>query len=280
VDAFREALRARGYVEGKSVVMEYRWAESNYARLPALAAELVRATVDLILTHGTPAARAAQAATTTIPIVIAISGDADATGLVQSLAHPGGNITGVTFSFPDLNAKRIEMIKEAVPRLKRVAVLMNGENVGNVVNFDAMSRTARTVGVDTVQVLAQRVEEFDGAFEQIARARGEAVSVYEDALFVARAGRIAELARQRQLPSVGFKEYADAGGLLGFGVNFPEAWRRAAGFVDRIFKGARPADLPMEQAGKFDTVVNLRTARALGITIQRSVLLRADTVIE
>jgi putative ABC transport system substrate-binding protein len=280
VDAFREALRARGYVEGKSVTFEYRWAESEYARLPTLAAELVRSKVDLILTHGTPAARAAQAATTTIPIVIAISGDADATGLVQSLAHPGGNITGVTFSFPDLNAKRIEMIKEAVPRLKRVAVLMNGENPGNVVNFDAMTRTARTVGVDIVQVLAQRAEEFDGAFEQIARARGEAVSVYEDPLFIARAGRIAELARQRQLPSVGFKEYADAGGLLGFGVNFPDAWRRAAGFVDRIFKGARPADLPMEQAGKFDTVVNLRTARALGVTIQASVLHRADTVIE
>jgi len=280
VDAFREALHARGYVEGKSVVMEYRWAQSDYARLPGLAAELVRAKVDLILTHGTPAARAAQAATSTIPIVIAISGDADATGLVQSLAHPGGNITGVTFSFPALNSKRVEMIKEAVPRLKRVAVLMNGDNVGNVVNFDAMSRTARTVGVDVVQVLAQRAEEFDGAFEQIARARGEAVSVYEDALFVARAGRIAELARQRQLPSIGFKEYADAGGLLGFGVSFPEAWRRAAGFVDRIFKGALPADLPMEQAGKYDTVVNLQTARALGLTVQNSVLLRADTVIE
>jgi putative ABC transport system substrate-binding protein len=280
VDAFRAGLRERGWVEGKNVAIEYRWAQGDYTRLASLAADLIRAKVDLILPHGTPGARAAQGATATIPIVSAISGDADATGLVQSLAHPGGNITGVTFSFPDLNAKRIEMIKEAVPRLKRVAVLMNGENVGNVVNFDAMSRTARTVGVDTVQVLAQRVEEFDGAFEQIARSRGEAVSVYEDALFVARADRIAELARQRQLPSVGFKEYADAGGLLGFGVNFPEAWRRAAGFVDRIFKGALPADLPMEQAGKFDTVVNLRTARALGLTVQSSVLLRADTVIE
>ncbi|HME94815.1 MAG TPA: ABC transporter substrate-binding protein [Methylomirabilota bacterium] len=280
VDAFRAGLRERGWVEGKNVAIEYRWAQGDYTRLASLAADLIRAKVDLILTHGTPGARAAQRATATIPIVSAISGDADATGLVQSLAHPGGNITGVTFSFPDLNAKRVEMITEAVPRLKRVAVLMNGANVGNVVTFDAMARSARTVGVDIVQLLAQRPEEFDGVLEPIGRARGDAVCVYEDALFIAQAGRLAELARRRQLPSIGFREYADAGGLLGFGVNFPDAWRRAAGFVDRILKGARPADLPMEQAGKFDTVVNLRTARALGLTVQSSVLLRADTVIE
>jgi ABC-type uncharacterized transport system substrate-binding protein len=280
VNEFRDGLRERGYVEGKDVVIEYRWAQSDYARLPALATELVRLKVDLILTHGTPGAHAAKAATTTIPIVIAISGDADATGLVQSLAHPGGNITGLSFSFPELNSKRIEMIKEAVPRLKRVAVLMNDSNVGNVVTFDAMLRTARTVGVDIVQVFARRPEDFDGAFGQIVRSRGEAVSVYEDALFVGHAKGLAELALRHQLPSVGFKEYADAGGLLGFGVNFPDVWRRAAGFVDRIFKGARPGDLPMEQASKFDRVVNLRTAKALGVTIQSSVLLRADTVLE
>ena len=158
VDAFRAGLRERGWVEGKNVAIEYRWAQGDYTRLASLAADLIRAKVDLILTHGTPGARAAQRATATIPIVSAISGDADATGLVQSLAHPGGNITGVTFSFPDLNAKRVEMITEAVPRLKRVAVLMNGANVGNVVTFDAMARSARTVGVDIVQLLAQRPE--------------------------------------------------------------------------------------------------------------------------
>ncbi|HEU4440278.1 MAG TPA: ABC transporter substrate-binding protein [Methylomirabilota bacterium] len=280
VNEFREGLRERGYVEGRDVVLEYRWAGSDYTRLPTLAAELVRLKVDLILTHGTPGARAAKAATTTIPIVVAISGDADATGLVQSLARPGGNVTGITFSFPEVNAKRIEMVKEAVPRLRRVAVLMNDTNTGNVVTFDAMARTARTVGVDIVQVLARRPEDFDGAFAQIVRSRGEAVSVYEDALFVAQAATMAAMALRHQLPSVGFKEYADAGGLLGFGASFPDAWRRAAGFVDRIFKGARPADLPVEQASKFDRVVNLRTARALGVTIQSSVLLRADTVIE
>jgi putative tryptophan/tyrosine transport system substrate-binding protein len=280
VDAFREGLRERGYVEGKNVIIEYRWAENDYGRLPALAADLVRLNVDLILTHGTPGGRAAKAATTTIPIVIAVTGDAVATGLVQSLARPGGNLTGSSFFFPELNAKRIEMLKEALPSLKRVAVLMNDTNPGNVVTFDAMTRTARTVGIDVVQILARSPEDFDGAFERIVRSRCEAVAVYEDPLFVAQAMQLATLAQQHRLPSVGFKEYADAGGLLGFGVNFPDVWRRAAGFVDRIFKGAKPSELPVEQAAKFDMVVNLRTAKALRLTIQRRLLLRAETVIE
>jgi putative ABC transport system substrate-binding protein len=280
VAAFRDGLRERGYVEGQHVLIEYRWAESDYGRLPALAAGLVGLNVDLILTHGTPGGRAAKAATTTIPIVIAISGDVDATGLVQSLAHPGGNLTGLSFSFPELNSKRIEMIKEALPGLKRVAVLMNDTNPGNVVTFEAMRRTARTVGVDIVQIFARSPEDFDGAFGRIARSHAEGVSVYEDPLFVAHSLRLAALAQRHRLPSIGFKEYADAGGLLGFGVNFLEVWRRAAGFVDRIFKGAKPSELPVEQAGKFDTVVNLRTAKALRLTIQPNVLLRADTVID
>jgi putative ABC transport system substrate-binding protein len=280
VDAFRDGLRERGYVEGKNVIIEYRWAESDYGRLPALAAELVRLNVDLILTHGTPGGRAAKAATTTIPIVVAIAGDAVATRLVQSLARPGGNLTGSTFFFPEVNAKRIEMLKEALPKVKRVAVLMNDTNPGNVVTFEAMTRTARTVGIDVVQILARTPEDFDGAFNQIVRSRCEALAVYEDALFIAQASRLAALAERHRLPSVGFREYADAGGLLAYGVNFPDVWRRAAGFADRIFKGARPSDLPVEQAGKFDTVVNLRTAKALRLTIHPKVLLRAETVIE
>jgi putative tryptophan/tyrosine transport system substrate-binding protein len=280
LDAFRESLRERGYVEGKNVTIEYRWAESDYGRLPALSAELVRLNVDLILTHGTPGARAAKAATTTIPIVVAVIGDAVATGLVQSLARPGGNVTGSSFSFPELNAKRLEMLKEALPSLKRVAVLMNATNVGNVVTFEAMARTARSVHVDVVQVFAKGPEDFEGAFAQIAKARAEAVAVYEDALFIAQAARLAALAERHRLPSVGFREYADAGGLLAFGVNFPDVWRRAAVFVDRIFKGAKPSELPMEQPAKFDTVVNLRTAKALRLTLPHKVLLRADTVIE
>src|SRR5262249_31077334 len=154
VDAFREGLRERGYVEGKNVAIEYRWAEVDYDRLGPLAAELVRLNVDLILTHGTPGARAAKAATTTIPIVVAVVGDALATGLVQSLARPGVNVTGSSFQFPELNAKRLEMLKEALPGLKRAAVLMNATNVGNVVTFEAMARTARSIHVDVVQVFA------------------------------------------------------------------------------------------------------------------------------
>ena len=262
VDAFRDGLRERGWVEGKNVVIEYRWADGDYGRLPALAADLVRLNVDLILTHGSPGGRAAKAATATIPIVIAITGDIVATGLVQSLARPGGNLTGLSFFFSEMNAKRIAMLKEALPNLKRVAVLMNDANPANVVTFEAMTQTGRTVGIEIVQ------------------SRCEAVAVYEDALFVAQVTQLAALAQRHRLPSVGFREYADAGGLLGFGVNFPDVWRRAAGFVDRIFKGAKPADLPVEQAGKFDTVVNLRTAKALRLTIQPKVLLRAETVIE
>ena len=280
VDAFREGLRERGYVEGRNVTIEYRWAESDYGRLPALAAELVRLNVDLILTHGSPGSRAAKEATATIPIVIAIVGDAVSTGLVQSLARPGGNVTGSTFSFPELNAKRIEMLKDALPGLKRVAVLMNDANAGNVVNFDAMAKTARTINVDVVQVSTRNPDDFDRAFAQIARSRAEAVSVYEDPLFIAQAARLAALAERHRLPSIGFREYADAGGLLGFGVDFPGVWRRAAGFVDRIFKGARPSDLPMEQPGRYDMAVNLRAAKALRLTIPPQFLHRANTVIE
>lgn len=280
VNAFRSGLRDRGYVEGKNVIIEYRWAESDYARLPALAAELVRLGVDLILTHGTPGARAAKASTTTIPIVVTIAGDAVATGLVQSLAHPGGNLTGSTFFFPEVNTKRIQMLKEALPAAKRVAVLLNENNRGNVVTVDAMTNTARTVGIDIVQVVAQTSDDLDGAFQQIVRLRCDAAVLYEDPLFIAEATRLAHLANRHRVPSVGFREFAEAGGLLGFGVDFPDTWRRAAGFVDRIFKGAKPSDLPMEQAGKFETVVNLKTAKRLRITIPPKMLLRAETVIE
>ena len=280
VAAFREGLRERGYVEGKNVTIEYRWAENHYDRLPALAADLVRLNVDVILTHGTPGARAAKAATTTIPIIVAIVGDAVATGLVDSLARPGANVTGSTFSFPEVNAKRIEMLKEALPGVKRVAVLMNATNVGNVVTFEAMARTARSVDLSVIQVFAKSADDLESAFTQITKAHAEAVAVYEDALFIAQAHRLAAFAERLRLPSVGFREFADAGGLLAFGVNFPDVWRRAADFADRIFKGAKPAELPMAQPAKFDTVVNLRTARALKLTIPPKVLLRADTVIE
>jgi putative ABC transport system substrate-binding protein len=280
MDSFREGLRERGYIEGKNVTIEYRWADGDYGRLPTLAAELVQLNVDLILTHGTPGARAAKDATTIIPIVVAIAGDAVATGLVPSLARPGGNLTGSTFFFPEMNAKRLEMLKEALPTLKRVAVLLNDDNRGNVVTFDAMVKTARSINVEVVQVATRNPDDFERAFTQITRGGAQAVVVYEDALFLAQAARLAALAERHRLPSIGFREYADDGGLLGFGVDFPAVWRRAAGFVDRIFKGARPADVPMQQPEKFDTVVNLRTAKVLRLAIPPRVLQRADRVIE
>jgi putative ABC transport system substrate-binding protein len=280
VDAFRAGLAERGYVEGKNVTIDYRWAESDYGRLPVLAAELVRSNVDVILTHGTPGGQAAKGATATIPIVVAITGDAVTTGLVQSLARPGTNVTGVTFFLAELNAKRVEMLKEALPGLKRVAVLMNADNPANVATFEAMAKTARTVGVEAVQVLARSADDFDSAFAKVSQARTGALALYEDPLFVAQAARLAALAQRHRLPSIGFREYADAGGLLAFGIHFPDVWRRAAGFVDRIFRGANPADIPMEQPGKFDTVVNLKTAKVLGLTIPAKILLRGEIVIE
>ena len=280
LNAFREGMKERGYVEGKDFVIETRWAESDYGRLPALAAELVQLKVDLILTHGSPASRAAKETTSSIPIVVAITGDAVATGLVQGLARPGGNVTGSTFFFPELNAKRLEILKETLPGLKRVAVLLNDENRSNVVTFDAMANTGRNIGLEVVQVSTRSPEDFERAFGQVKSSGADAVAIYEDALFVAQAGRLAALAERHRLPGIGFREFADLGGLLGFGVDFPDVWKRAAGFVDRIFKGAKPADIPMQQPEKFDTVVNLRTAKALQLTIPRRVLLRADKVIE
>ena len=278
--AFREGLKERGYVDGKNLVIEARWAEGHYDRLPGLAAELVALNVDLILTHGTPGCRAAKEATTTIPIVSGVVGDAVATGLVQNLARPGGNLTGMTFFFADLNAKRLELLKEAIPGLKRVAALLNDANRGNVVTFEAMAKTARVVNVEVVPVSTRSPEDFDRAFAQISQSRADAVSVYEDALFLAEAARLAALAERHHIPSIGFREFAEAGGLLAFGVDFRDSWFRAAGFADRILKGAKPSDLPMEQPDKYDTVVNLKAAKGLRLTIPRRVLVRASTVIE
>lgn len=280
VEAFRDGLRERGFVEGKNLTIESRWADNDYARLPALAAELVRLNVDLILTHGSPAGRAVKEATTTIPVVIAIVGDAVATGLVQSMARPGGNITGTSFFSPELNAKRIEILKEALPGLRRIGVLVNESNAGNVATVQAMTATARTVKAELVPVSIRSVDDFDRAFVQVERSRADALVVYDDPLFITEAARVAALAERHRLPSIGSREYADGGGLLAFGVDFPAVWSRAATFVDRIFKGARPADLPMEQPTKYATVVNLKTAKALRLTIAPRVLMRANAVIE
>jgi len=280
LEAFRRGLRDLGYVEGKNIILEYRWAEGTYDRLPVLAAELVRLKPDLVLTHGTAGTRAAKQATTTIPIVMAVSGDAVATGLVASLAHPGGNITGSSFFNPELAAKRLELLKEVVPALTRVAVLMNPGNPVNEVSLQAMERTARSLGLELQQVNVGGPEEFNAAFSTIVKGRAGALSVFDDAMLIAQARRVADLAAKNRLPTIGFNELAEAGGLMSYGVNFPDLWRRAATYVDKILKGAKPADLPVEQPTKFEFIINLKIAKQIGLTIPQSVLYRADKVIK
>jgi putative ABC transport system substrate-binding protein len=280
VEAFREGLRDLRYVEGKNVVIEFRWAEGKYARLPELAVELVRLKPDVLVTHAPAGTLAAKRATSTIPIVMGVAGDAVATGLVASLARPGANVTGSSFFLPELTAKRLEILKEVLPDLTRVGVLLNPDNPANASTLNAMEHTARSIKLQIHRVEARNPADLTGAFTAMVKERAGGLAMYDDAMFFAHAEQIADLARKHKLPTIGSVEYVKAGGLLGFGVNFPDLWRRAAGFVDKIFKGAKPADLPVEQASRFELVINLKTAKALGLTIPPSVLQRADQVVE
>ena len=280
VEALRLGLRDLGYVEGKNLTIEYRWAEDKYDRLPDLAAELVRLKVDVIVTHTTPGTLAAKHATTTIPIVMAISGDAVATGLVASIARPGGNITGSSFFFPELNAKRLELLTEARPTARRMAALVNPINPAHALALKARESLAAALKVELEVVEVRAPQDVSDIFSAMVKRRVEAISVLDDPMLIANARQIADLAVSTRLPTIGFREIVDAGGLIAYSVDFPAAWRRAAGFVDQILKGAKPADLPVEQPTKFDLVINLKTAKALGLTIPPSLLQRADLVIE
>jgi len=279
IEALRLGLQDHGYIEGRNVTIEYRWAEGKYDRLSALTAELVRLHVDIIITQGTPAALAAKQATTTIPIVMAIVGNPVETGIVASLARPGGNITGSSFFWAELTAKRPELNKELMPRLARAGVLMNPDNPAMASIFHAMEERAQALNVKLYPVNVRLVDELSAVFT-LAKAQIEALTVVDDGLFLANARRIAELAIRNRLPSIGFREYCDAGGLLAYGVEFPHIWRQAAVLVDRILKGTKPADLPIQQATRFELIINLKTAKALGLTIPQSLLGRADEVIQ
>jgi putative ABC transport system substrate-binding protein len=279
MEALRLGLRDHGYVEGKNITIEYRWAEGKYDRLPALAAELLRLKVDVIITQGIPAALAAKQATTTIPIIMAIAGNPVEAGIVANLARPGGNVTGSAFFLDELNAKRLELMKTLIPGLVRAGVLTNPDNPAMVSMFRVMEERAQALNVKLQRVNVRRLDELDAAFT-LAKARTEALMVTDDGLFIANARRIAELASRTRLPSIGFREYCEAGGLLAYGVDFPLIWRQSAVFVDKILKGAKPGDLPVEQPTKFELVINMKSAKALGLTIPPSVLLRADEVIE
>ena len=280
VESFRAGLREFGYVEGRNIGIEFRWAEGNYDRLSDLVADLIATNVDVLITHGTPGTRAAKQATTTIPIVMAISGDAIATGLVSSLARPEANLTGSTYFLPQLNAKRLELLKEVFPSISHAAALSNPDNPVSRPIIPAMQAAAASLSVILEVVRAQGPSEFSPAFAAMTKSRVGSVVVTEDGEFAASFREIATLALANKLPSIGASEYAEAGGLIGYGVNILDLYRRAAYFVDRILKGAKPADLPVEQPTKFELVINLSTAKALGLTIPPTLLSRADDVIE
>jgi putative ABC transport system substrate-binding protein len=280
VESFRAGLREFGYVEGRNIGIEFRWAQGNYDRLSDLVADLIARNVDVLITHGTPGTRAAKQATTTIPIVMAISGDAIATGLVSSLARPEANLTGSTYFLPQLNAKRLELLKEVFPSISRAAALSNPDNPVSRPIIPAMQAAAASLSVILEVVRAQGPSEFSPAFAAMTKSRVGSVVVTEDGEFAASFRTIAALALVNKLPSIGAREYAEAGGLIGYGVNILDLYRRAAYFVDRILKGAKPADLPVEQPTKFELVINLSTAKALGLTIPPTLLSRADEVIE
>jgi len=279
-ETFLQALRELGYVEGRNLVIEYRWAGENFDRLSELAAELVRLRVDVLVTHAQAGARAAQQATTTVPIVLAIAGDVAGTGLVSSLARPGGNLTGSTALTPELSAKRLALLKEAVPRIRKVAVLKRRDDPAAAPVLRLMESAAKSLNVTLQPFEVRGPNEFVSAFLAMAAAQIEAVEVFEEPILLFNAKAVAELTAKHRLPSTGFRELAEEGGLIGYGVDVLEAYRRAAIFVDKIFKGAKAGDLPIEQPTKFELIINLKTAQALGLTIPQALLLRADEIIQ
>jgi putative tryptophan/tyrosine transport system substrate-binding protein len=280
LERFRAGLRDLGYVEGDNVFIDFRWAEGNYARLPDFAAELVRLKADLLVTYGTPGTLAAKKATTAVPIVMIVSGDAIATGLVVSLARPGGNVTGSTFFAPELNAKGLELLKEALPSASRVAILVNPVNPVTAPVLQAMTLTADRLKLELQPWEARTAREFQGTFSKMLKIRPDAVALTDDAVFIANARTIADTIADSRLPSVGFVNFAQVGGLIGYGVDFPDLWYRAAYFVDRILKGAKAADVPVQQPTKFKLVINVKTAKTLGLEVPPTLLARADEVIE
>ncbi len=282
VDAFRAGLRDLGYVEGKNIAIEFRFAQGQYDRLPELAAELVRLKVDVIVTHSAPGALAAKQATATnpIPVVMTNVSDALGAGIVASLARPGGNVTGDTFFVPELAAKRLELLKDAIPRLRRVAVLANPDNAAMGQALQAMEIAAKALNVALLRFNVRSPADLDGAFAAMAKENVDALAVIEDIVLIQNHKRIAESAVKQRLPSISFIEYADAGGLFGYGADYLALYRRAPVFVDKILKGAKPADIPIERPTTFEFVINMKTAKALGLKFPQSILLRADKVIE
>jgi putative ABC transport system substrate-binding protein len=281
LEAFRQGLRELGYVERQNYAIEYRSADGRPERFPDLAAELVRLKVDLILTRGTPAALAAKSASQTIPVVMAASGDPVGSGLVASLGRPGGNVTGLSLFNVEIYAKRVELLRELVPRLTRIAGLFNMSNPVLPLQWKEVERAARSLGIQPQLLDVRRPEDLQRLFDAAAKQRAQALIVGLDGVTQGNLRPIAELAAKQRLPSMyAEKAYAAVGGLITYGASDFHMYQRAAAFVDRIFKGAKPADLPVEQPTKYELVIHLKTAKALGLTIPQSLLIRADQVIE
>jgi putative ABC transport system substrate-binding protein len=281
-EGLRQGLRDHGYVEGQNIAIEYRWAHGRFERLPDLAAELARLKPDVIVAFVTQASLAAKNATSTIPIVMVAVGDPVRAGLVPSLARPGGNVTGNSSVSVEVMGKSLEILKEVAPERRRVSILWNPANaVFQAQMVKEAEAAGRRLGLRMHTIAASDATSIDRAFQSMTRERAEALAVLSDPMFIAERARIATLAAKSRLPSVsGVRQYAEAGGLVAYGPNFYELYRRAAGYVDRILRGARPGDLPIEQPTTFELVINLKTAAALGLTIPPSLLLRANHLIE
>jgi putative tryptophan/tyrosine transport system substrate-binding protein len=280
VASFVQRLRELGWIEGHTIAIEYRWADGSTGRLPNIAAEFARLRVDVIVTAGTPAAIAVKQATSVIPIVFATTGDPIGNGLVATLARPGGNATGLSTQQTDLAGKRLELLRELVPRLSRLAILTNISNPSNILEREEVRTMARALGVEVITLEIRRAEDIPPAFETLKNG-ADALYIPPDPLVISELNRINALVLSARLPTMhGSGEYVEAGGLMSYGPNFPDLFRRAADYVDKILRGAKPGDIPVEQPTKFDLVINLTTAKALGLTIPESFLLRADEVIE
>ncbi len=283
-EAFWQGLHDLGWIEGQNIAIERRFAEGKTQRLPDFAVELVRLRVDLIFAETTPAARAVKQATTTIPIVFSPIADPIGSGLVANLARPGGNITGITFMAPELGGKRLELLKQAVPGMTRVGVLSHPGDPSEATVKSVLEQTeaaARALGVQLLRLEAQGPNDFDRVFAAMSRERVGGLILIPSAMFIDERRRVVNLMVKGRLPAMFyFREFADVGGLMSYGPNFRELFRRAATYVDRVLKGAKPADLPVEQPTKFELVINLKTAKALGLTIPDSLLRRADEVIQ
>jgi putative ABC transport system substrate-binding protein len=279
-EPFIQGLHELGYVEGQTIALEYRFADGKHERLPGLAAELIALPVDVIVTSGTPAAVAAKQATALIPIIIAIAADPVGEGLVASLARPGGNVTGMANLDTELSGKRLEILKAVVPGLSRVAILWNSANPAHRPALGESEVAARALGVELHPVEVRAPHEFTRAFAAMRREHASAVMLLADSMFGSHRAQVVELAAQSRLPSLFWvKDFVAAGGLMSYGASYPDLLRRAATYVDKILKGAKPADLPMEQPTKFELVLNLKTAQALGLAVPPSLLFQADEVI-